>query len=193
MRTMDLSQFPQSGFSRGRPGWYVLLWWLVEATLFRHSLHNAYGFRNALLRLFGAKIGPGVKIRPDAQFYFPWRVEIGAHSWIGNKAMLYSLAQITIGPNCVVSQEAYLNTGSHDITRPHFDLITRPIVIEAGAWVGARAFVNLGVTIHENAVIGAMSNVTKDLPANMICVGNPCKPIKERGLLRDSELPVLVG
>lgn len=193
MRTMDLSSFPQSGFSRGRPGWFVLLWWLVQATLFRCSLHNAYGFRNALLRLFGAKIGKGVKVRPDADLYFPWRITVGDHSWIGNRATLYSLDTITIGSNCVVSQEAYLNTGSHDIHQPTFTLITKPIVIEDGAWVGARTFVNLGVTIHTNAVVGAMSNVTKNLPADMVCVGNPCKPIKARKLLTDEEIAATAG
>ncbi len=193
MPTMDLSRYPQTGFSRGRPGWYVLLWWLVQATVFRWSPHNAYGYRNCWLRLFGAKIGPGVKVRPDAEVYFPWRIAIGAHSWIGNRAVLYSLDTITIGAHCVVSQEAYLNTGSHDITRPHFDLITRPIVIEDGAWVGARAFVNLGVTIHENAVVGAMSNVTKDLPAGMVCVGNPCRPIRARHLQLDPQADAAAG
>lgn len=182
IRTADLSRYTASGQSLGRPAWFALLWWLVEATLFRGSLHHLYGFRNWLLRRFGATIGRGVKIRPDARFYYPWRVAIGDYSWIGNGAMLYSLAPITIGAHCIVSQEAYLNTGNHDITSPTFDLITQPIVIEDGAWVGARAFVNLGVTIGANAVIGAMSNVTKDMPAGMVCVGNPCKPIKPRGL-----------
>ena len=180
--TMDLSSFHLPGLSRGRPGWFVLLWWLVQATVFRWSFHQMYGYRAMLLRLFGAKIGRGVKIRPDARCHFPWRVAIGDHCWIGNGVMLYSLAPITIGTNCVISQEAYLNTGSHDITSPTFDLIVKPIIVEDGAWIGARAFVNLGVTIHVNAVIGAMSNVTKDMPANMVCVGNPCHPLKERGL-----------
>lgn len=88
--TMQLATFDvrASGHPRGRPGWYVALWWLVQATLFRGSLHNAYGYRAALLRLFGAKIGKGVKIRPDAQFHFPWHVTIGDDAWIDHRRVL---------------------------------------------------------------------------------------------------------
>ncbi len=177
---MDLSHYEQHGYSRGRAGWIILLWWLVQATLFRCSPYPLHGFRRALLRLFGAKIGRNVLIRADAKFYFPWRVEIGDFSWIGSGVMLYSLERITVGAHCVISQEAYLNTGNHDIAAPHFDLIVKPIVIQDHVWVGTRAFVNLGVTIHDGAVIGAMSVVTKDMPANMVCVGNPCRPCKAR-------------
>lgn len=182
MPTVDLSGYNQSGYDRGRPGWYIMIWWLVQATLFRCSPHPCYGFRNGLLRLFGAKIGRNVKVRPDACCYFPWKITLGDHTWVGNGAVLYSLAPITIGAHCVISQEAYLNTGSHELTDPHFRLVIKPIVIEDGAWVGARAFINLGVAIRRNAVIGAMSNVTREMPANMVCVGNPCRPLRARGL-----------
>ena len=194
---VDLSQYDPAQFQRGRPQWFIALWWLVQSSLFRWSLQPMYEYRNALLRLFGAKIGRNVRIRPDACFYYPWNVEIGDYSWVGNQAYFYSLDKIRIGAQCVISQQAYLNTGTHDVTDTGFRLIIKPIVIQDGAWVGARVFINLGVTLHENAVIGAMSMVTKDMPAGMICFGNPCQPVKTRLLIdrerMDEELRALVG
>ncbi len=177
---MDLSCYNTAGYSRGRPGWVILLWWFIQATLFRCSPYNMHKFRCWLLRAFGARIGHHVVIRSDAKFYFPWHINIGNYCWIGSGVMFYSLERITVGEHCVISQEAYLNTGNHDITAASFDLMVKPITIQDKCWIGTRAFVNLGVTIHEGAVIGAMSMVTKDMPANMVCVGNPCRPIKKR-------------
>ena len=64
-----------------------------------------------LLRLFGAKLGKGVKVRSSAKFTYPWKVSIGNHSWIGDNVQFYSLEEIHIGANCVISQESYLCTG----------------------------------------------------------------------------------
>ena len=107
-------------------------------------------------------------------------MKIGDNSWIGDNVYLYSLDNIIIGDNCVISQNTYINTGGHSISDSTFDLITKEVHILDGSWVGANCFVNFGVVINENVVIGAMSNVTKDLPANSICHGNPCKKVKTR-------------
>ncbi|SIQ30898.1 putative colanic acid biosynthesis acetyltransferase WcaF [Domibacillus enclensis] len=158
----------------------VLTWWFLQGTIFRFSIHNMYKWRNFLLRLFGAQIGTGVQIRSSAKFTYPWKVSIGDYSWIGDDVKFYSLDQITIGSNCVISQESYLCTGSHDIQDPHFGLITKPIVVKDGAWVASDVFVYPGVTIHEMAVIAARSTVTKDIPANEVHAGSPAKYVKKR-------------
>ncbi|MFC5652891.1 WcaF family extracellular polysaccharide biosynthesis acetyltransferase [Paenibacillus solisilvae] len=177
---IDLSKYDQSWYSRGRSGSVVLLWWLVQGTLFKFSLHNMYSFRNTLLRLFGAKIGNGVKVRSTAKFTYPWKVRIGDHSWIGDDVEFYSLDEIIVGSNCVVSQNSYLCTGSHKLNDPAFGLITKPIVIKDGAWVASDVFVCPGVTIYELGVAGARSTVMKDIPAGEIHVGYPAKFLKER-------------
>ncbi|PGQ81619.1 putative colanic acid biosynthesis acetyltransferase [Priestia megaterium] len=175
-----LSKYEQSNFSRGRSGIYILLWWLIQGTIFRYSMHNMYDWRNFLLRLFGGKIGSGVKIRSSAKFTYPWKVTIGENSWIGDNVQFYSLDKICIGSNCVVSQESYLCTGSHNIKDSHFGLITKPIVIKDGAWVASDVFVYPGVTINEMAVIAARSTVIKDIPANEVHAGSPAKYVKKR-------------
>lgn len=177
---IELAKYNQTLYSRGKNGVFILIWWLVQGTLFKHSLHPMYNWRNSLLRLFGANIGKGVKIRSTAKFTYPWKVTIGNYSWIGDNVQFYSLDKIDIGENCVVSQESYLCTGSHNIKDPHFGLITKPIVIKDGAWVASDVFIYPGVTINEMAVVAARSTVVKDVSANEVHAGSPAKYIKRR-------------
>lgn len=181
---MDLNRYDQSHFDRGRPGWFVLLWWLVQSVAFTLSPHFANGFRAALLRSFGAEIGENVIIRPTARFTYPWKVAIGDNSWVGDDVVFYSFEQITLGSHCVVSQKSYLCTGSHDVEDPTFKLTTAPITVGNGAWVATDCFVAPGVTIGANAVMGARSSAFKDLPPGYICMGSPCKPVRAR-VVRD--------
>ncbi|MDJ0535651.1 MAG: hormogonium polysaccharide biosynthesis acetyltransferase HpsU [Xenococcaceae cyanobacterium MO_207.B15] len=171
---VDLRKYDQSNFDRGRPNWIIILWWLVQAIAFPLSLHNFNSFRCWLLRLFGAKIGEGVVIRPTARFTYPWKVSIGDYSWIGDDVVLYSIDNIEIGSHCVVSQKTYLCTASHDMQDRAFSLITAPIKIGNGAWVATDCFVAPGVNIGSNAVIGAKSGVFRDIPHSKLAWGIPC-------------------
>ncbi|TAE56296.1 MAG: colanic acid biosynthesis acetyltransferase WcaF [Nostocales cyanobacterium] len=177
---VDLRKYNQSGFDRGRPGLYVLLWWLVQAVAFPLTPHPFNVIRCAILRLFGAKIGQGVVIRPTARFTYPWKVTIGDYSWVGDDVVFYSLEQINIGEHCVVSQKSYLCTGSHDIKDPTFSLQTASITIGNGAWVATDCFIAPGVNIGANAVIGARSSVFTNIPPGQVCWGTPCKPQYQR-------------
>lgn len=177
---VDLRQYDQSGFDRGRPGWFILVWWFVQAIAFPLTLHSFNGIRCQLLRLFGATIGQGVIIRPTARFTYPWKVTIGDYSWVGDDVVFYSLDEIKIGQHCVISQKSYLCTGSHDIKDPKFSLKTAPIIIQDGAWVATDCFVGAGVKIGANSVIGARSSVFKSMPPGQVCLGNPCRPCYPR-------------
>ena len=154
-----------NGFSvpkgfRGGSGIKVQLWWAVQATLFAWSPQILYRWRAFLLRLFGAKIGKNVVIRPSVKITYPWKLTLGDYAWVGDDAVLYTLGEITIGANSVVSQKCYLCTGSHDFMSPHF--------------------VAPGVSVGDGTVVGARSSVFKSLPANKICRGNPAVVIRER-------------
>jgi putative colanic acid biosynthesis acetyltransferase WcaF len=177
---IDLLKYSQEGYSRGKNSIIVLIWWLVQGTLFRFSLHNMYEWRNILLRIFGAHIGGNVKIRSSAKCTYPWKVSIGDNSWVGDNVQLYSLDEIHVGANCVISQDSYLCTGSHDMKDPYFGLITKPIVIKDGAWVASDVFIYPGVIINELGVVAARSTVTRDIPANEVHAGSPAKYIKNR-------------
>lgn len=176
----DLSRFSLPTEFRGRSKVQVQLWWLVQSTLFRWSPQVMYGWRRFLLRLFSAKIGKKVIIRPTVTITYPWNVTIGDYSWIGDDAVLYSLAPIIIGESVVVSQKSYLCAGSHDYTKVTFDIFGESILIKDEAWIATDVFVSPGVNIGKGVVVGARSSVFSDLPDGMICYGSPAKPVKKR-------------
>lgn len=177
---MNLEHYQNHEFDRGAGRLKELLWLLVSAAAFRNSVMPWYRLRRSLLRAFGARVAPGVIVKPGARVTFPWKFTIGAHSWIGEEAWILNLDQVTIGAHVCISQRAFLCTGNHDWSDPRFKLMTRPIVIGDGAWVCAGVFVGPGVTIGERTVVTAGSVVSSDLPAGMICSGNPCVPVKPR-------------
>lgn len=176
----DLSKFTIPPGFRGRPSWYVQLWWATQATVFRWSPQFAYGFRAAVLRLFGAKVGKKVVIRPTATITYPWKVEIGDYAWIGDDAVLYSLGEISIGTHAVISQRSYLCAGDHDYKLPDFPIRGQRIEIGSECWIAADTFVAPGISIGAGSVIGARSSVYTNQPSGMVCMGSPCKPIKPR-------------
>jgi putative colanic acid biosynthesis acetyltransferase WcaF len=176
----DLSEFTMPAGFRGRPGWYVQLWWIVEGSLFRWSPQFAYGFRARLLRMFGAEVGKKVVVRPTATITYPWKVKIGDYAWIGDDVVIYSLGRIEIGAHTVVSQRSYLCAADHDYRKRDFPIRERPIKILDQCWLAADTFVGPGVTINRRAVIGSRSSVFKDIPADMVCAGSPCRPMGPR-------------
>ncbi len=165
---------------RGKPIFKVQLWWIIEATLFRMSPQFMYGWRRTLLRLFSAKIGKNVHIRPTAKILYPWFLTIGDWSWIGDEVTLYNMANINIGKNCVISQKSYLCTSSHDYKKSTFDIYAKAITIKDEVWITSDVFIAPGVTIGHGTIVGFRSTVNSDLPPKMICFGNPAKPIKPR-------------
>ncbi len=176
----NLESFRLPANFRGRPAWFVQLWWVVQATVFRMSPQGLYGWRRFLLRLFGCRVGKGALIRPTVEITYPWKVSIGDFSWVGHNVCLYSLGEIHIGDNVVISQDSYLCTGSHDMRSPGFDMREAPIFVDAEAWIAADVFIFPGVRVGRGAVVTARSTVHEDLPAMMVCAGNPAKPIRSR-------------
>ena len=176
----DLQGFSVPKGFRGGNAIKVQLWWAVQATLFAWSPQILYRWRAFLLRLFGARIGKGVVIRPSVQITYPWKLTIGDYAWVGDDAVLYTLGDITIGANAVVSQKCYLCTGSHDYMSKHFDITAEPIVIGEKAWLATDVFVAPGVPIGAGTVVGARSSVFKTLPATKICRGNPAQIVRAR-------------
>ncbi len=176
----DLSQFNAPKDYMGRPAWLAQLWWIVQGSLFLWSPQFMYGWRRFLLRLFGARIGKNVIIRPTVKIQFPWKLSIGDNSWIGDEAYLYNLSEIKIGANTVISQRSYLCAGSHDYTKKDFPFILKPINVDDEVWVAANVFIAPGVSIGKGAVVGARSSIFKDLEGGYVYVGNPAKKIKKR-------------
>ena len=160
------------------------LWNLVWALLFRPSPKPFHAWRRFLLRLFGAKIGKGVHVHASVKIWAPWNLRMDDHSCLAPNVDCYCIVPLTVGAHSTVSQYSYLCSASHDFERSSMPLITAPIVIEDQAWVCADVFVGPGVTIGRGAVVGARSNVIKDVEPWTVAAGNPAKFVKKR-VLRD--------
>jgi putative colanic acid biosynthesis acetyltransferase WcaF len=178
MQKLNTFKLPEN--FRGKNAFVVQLWWLVQGIFFKNSPQFMYGFRRFLLRLFGAKIGKKVILRPSVKTTYPWKVSIGHYSWIGDDVNLYSLGEIEIGENVVISQKSYICTGSHDYLQSDFPIFAKKITIKDECWLATDVFVAPGITIEKGSVIGSRSSVYKDIPANKVCIGNPAKIIRER-------------
>ena len=158
-----------------------LLWEIVWLFLFRPTPRWCLnGWRCWLLRLFGAKIGKGVRIQGSTKIWQPWKLIIDDNSWIDGGVSLYSVNDIIIGSNVVVSESAFICTASHDIHSPVFELITKPIFIQNFAWICSRATVLMGVTIGEGSVVAACAVITKNIESWTVVGGNPAKIISRR-------------
>lgn len=174
---MDLSHYTEPKPHRLKQ----LAWRMVNATLFRWLAGTPLKIpRNLLLRAFGAKIPLGSLVYASCKIYAPWNLTVGNYSCVGPYVELYNKARITIGDNAVVSQRTYLCTASHDITSPLHTLITAPISIGDRAWIASEAFIGMGVTIGEGAVVGARAAVFKSVEPWTVVGGNPAKFIKKR-------------
>lgn len=177
---VNLSSFDNSWYNPGRGFLTRTLWHFVNALFLQNPLNPSSKLKIIVLRLFGAQIGEGVVLKPGINVKYPWNLEIDDYSWIGENAWLDSLAPIRIGSNSCISQGVYFCTGNHDWSDPAFGLIVRPITVEDGAWVGARATVLPGVTVASHSVIAAGSVITKGTEPYMIYAGNPAVKVKER-------------
>ena len=176
----DLKGFSLPKNFRGRNPFFVQLWWIVQSVLVATSPQFMYGWRRFVFRAFGAKIGENVLLRPSVKMTFPWHVEIGDETWVGDNVVLYSLGQIKIGSHVVVSQNSYICTGTHDFLNVNFDMERHPVVIEDQVWLANDVYVAPGVTVERGCVVGTRSSVFNDLPSGMICYGSPAKPKKAR-------------
>lgn len=176
---IDLSKYHNT---LGRKHQVVRLLWSVAWGIFARPLPRSMGsgWKRFLLRMFGAKIHPTAVVYSSAKIYYPANLEMGAYSCLASDVDCYNVAPIHIGANATVSQGAYLCTASHDITNPLNPLITAPIVLEDQVWIGARAFVGMGVTIRQGSVVGATASVYKDVEPWTVVGGNPARFIKQR-------------
>src|SRR5690606_1137080 len=160
-----------------------MLWAMMQATLFRLSFHNWYGWRRMLVRLFGAQLATEVRLRRTVRIECPWNLTMGPHSTAGDGAILYCLGPVRIGARVSISQYAHICAGSHDHRRDDFPLLRLPITIEDDVWVAADAFVAPNVTIGAGVILGARGCAFKDLKPWTIYGGNPARPLGPREMI----------
>jgi acetyltransferase-like isoleucine patch superfamily enzyme len=137
--------------------------------------------RNEMItKLFG-KVRSPFFIEPPIRCDYGYNIFIGENFYSNYNCTILDCAKVTIGDNVMFGPNVSLFTAGHPV---HFQPRNAgleyafPITIGNNVWIGGGVIVNPGVTIGDNVVIGSGSVVTKDIPANVIAVGNPCKPVK---------------
>ena len=168
-----LDRYNNSWYNPGAPIITRLLWFFVNAFFFQNPFNPSSGIKVLLLRLFKAKVGKGVTIKPGVNIKYPWLLEIGNYVWIGEEVWIDNLVRVKIKNHVCISQGALLLTGSHNYKKEAFDLIVSGIDLEDGVWIGAKAIVCPGVTCQEHSVLAVSSVATHDLAAFGIYQGNP--------------------
>ncbi|MCI5055061.1 MAG: WcaF family extracellular polysaccharide biosynthesis acetyltransferase [Flavobacteriales bacterium] len=181
MSKVDLSIYDNSWYKPG-PKLKRVSWYIVNTLVFDTYFSLGSGFKRAVLRFFGAKIGKGVIIKPKVNIKYPWNLEVDNHSWIGEGVWIDCLDKVIIGKNACISQGALLLSGNHDYKKVSFDLIIDKIVIEDGVWIGAKSIVTLGVTCKSHAVLATASVASKDLESYGVYSGNPAIKVRERSI-----------
>lgn len=178
---IDLSAAPGEKASWGRPRGVVYLWAAAELLFVSNPWQISSRLRVAVLRLFGARIGRHVIFRPRTRVKFPWKLVVGDRAWIGEGVWIHNQDFVTLEHDTVISQDAFLTTGSH-AHRRDMALITRPIVIEAGAWVTARCIVLGGTVVGKSAILtpNSVAGPNQALEACGVYRGNPARKSGER-------------
>ena len=156
------------------------VFWAIGRLVFRLSPRPCFGFRRWLLRMFGAKIGQRVNIYPSVLIYFPWNLEIGDDSAIGEWALVYNLGKVTIGKKSTISQRVHLCAGTHDYRDSTMPLVKPPIIVGDEVWLCADVFVGPNISIAARAIIAATPTVVKNVEKSEIVGGNPARFIKKR-------------
>lgn len=134
-----------------------------------------------LSEMFGS-VGKEVWIEPPITFAFGKTVAIGDGTYINSNLTLVDDYRIEIGKGVLIAPNVTICTTGHPVhyrLRPHGEMYSFPVVIQDNVWIGSNVVICPGVTIWENSVIGAGSVVTKDIPANCVAVGSPCRVQRE--------------
>jgi len=159
------------------------IWNIVCLFLFRPFVTGLFrGWRNLVLRMFGAKLEAGVNVYASVKIWAPWNLEMKKGSCLGPDVICYNQAKVIVEKDVTVSQYSYLCTAGHEtgsVNTADDGLVIAPITLKKKSWIGTRAFVGMGVVVGEGAIVGATASVYKDVEPYTIVGGNPAKVIKQ--------------
>lgn len=174
--------FTPGDFRRGKPFLVELVWQFVKIWFFLSPWPWPSRFKAFLLRMFGAKVGRGLYLRPRVNIHFPWKLELGDYCWIGDRCEILNLEPVVFEDHVALAHDVYIAAASHNIKSKTMAYANAPIRIQRGTWVASRTVIGAGVTIGENCVIAAGSVVVKDVPRDSIVAPSPSVVIKKREL-----------
>jgi len=179
---MKITKTPRDGgptFSVGNRV-YRVIWNLTWFLFCSWTPPALWRWRLLVLRIFGARVAFRCDVRGSAKVWCPSNLVLKEGALMAEKVNCYNVAVVVLERGALVSQGAYLCTASHDISKPDFPLVSKPIVMEANCWVASEAFVGPGVIVGEGAVLGARAAAFHDLDAWSVYRGNPAILQKNR-------------
>lgn len=179
-KEVNLSTFNNKGFDKGTNKLKWFLWLLVSYLVLKPSWIPIMKPKIFFLKIFGAKIGKGLVIKPSVNIKFPWKLVIGDNVWIGENVWIDNLDKVFIENDVCISQGALLLTGNHDYTQSTFDYKNASIYLEKGTWIGAKTVVCPGVRCESHSILAVGSIATKDLEPYTIYQGNPAREVRKR-------------
>ena len=178
---VSLKDFDASiGLDRGASKFKETIWYLFKTFFFLSALPYPSRLKVGILKMFGAKIGHGVIIKPRVNIHFPWKLSIGNFVWIGEEAFLLNFETLRIEDNVCISQRSFLCGGNHNFKKPSMPYRNGPIILKEGCWIGANCFIAPNVTVGTDSVITAGSIVTKNVKDNIVTSIKPTNFNKPR-------------
>lgn len=138
--------------------------------------------RNGLLKQLLGKTQQNFFIEPPFRCDYGYNIELGNNFYANYNLIILDCAKVSFGNNVLIGPNVGIYTAGHPL---HFEKRNEefehafPITIGNNVWIGGNVVINPGVIIGDNSVIGSGSIVTKDIPSNVIAVGNPCKVLRE--------------
>ncbi len=150
-----------------------LVWNICYTLLFRPTPTIFHGYRCALLRAFGAKIGKSNFIYPSARIWAPWLLETENVVTLGPNTEIYNPGGVYLSHHTIISQGAYLCGATHDFNAFTFDYIAKPIKTEPYVWICARAIMLPGVECGVGSVLGAGAVTSSRMEPWTVYSGNP--------------------
>jgi putative colanic acid biosynthesis acetyltransferase WcaF len=182
LNDMRLDHYSLGTYTPGAPYWKQLLWYFLGLPLLESYWLPISALKVFILRIFGAEIGEGVRIKNGVRVKFPWRLTIGDFAWIGEDVWIDNLAPVIVEKHACLSQGVYLCTGNHDWNHPDFQLIPSSINIQESSWIAAKSIIGPGVTVGKGAVLAIGGVTGRSLEPMVIYAGNPAVAIKKRVL-----------
>ena len=138
--------------------------------------------KKQIIKQLLGKTGEHFIIKPDFKCDYGYNIEIGERFFANYNLLILDTAKVTFGDNVLIGPNCSFYTAEHPldpVIRATGQQIAKPIKVGNNVWFGGNVTVLGGVNIGDNVVVGAGSVVTKDLPSNTLCIGTPCRPVKQ--------------
>ena len=176
---VNLKNYNNNGYIPGNK-LKIIFWYYINILFIKSYFFPWSRLKIFFLKLFGAKIGKRVIIKPGVNVKYPWKLEIGDDCWIGENVWIDNLDFVKISKNVCISQGSLLICGNHNYKKSSFDLVLGPITIEEGVWICAKSVVCQNTILHSHSILLSGSVLTSDMQKFCIYRGNPATKIKNR-------------